>query len=168
MKAIVFGMFLIGLTSLGFSQENANGIQTVELDAITVSANADYIKTVNDESTPDVVKELHLKAASFDAKSAPGFNASKKNPYEAVFKASNGNLIAFYGPSGAILSSQARFSNVTLPNSVRERAFADKDGWKMTANQFMSTYVDSEVIKQRYKIKLENGNQSKRLIFDLH
>ena len=167
MKAIVSGIFLLGLTSLGFAQENSNGIETVELEAITVSANADFINAVNDESTPEVVKELHLKAASFDPTSARDFDPKDKNPYEAVFKASNGSLIAAYGPGGAIVSSQAKFSNVTLPMSVRERAFADRDGWKMTGNQFMSTYVDTELIKQRYKIKLENGNRSKKLILDL-
>ena len=168
MKALVFGMFLLGLTSLGFSQENSNGIETVELEAITVSANADYINTVNDQSTPEEAKALHLKAASFDAQSAPGFNTRNKNPFEVVFKSSNGSLIAAYGPSGAILSSQARFSNVALPMSVRERVFADKEGWKMKGNQFLSTYVDNEIVKKRYKIQLEDGNRSKRLIFDLH
>ena len=168
MKALVLSIVLAGLSSLGFAQQNSNGIETVELEAVTVSANADYINTVNDESTPDVAKALHLKAASFDPTSAQDFDPKEKNPYEAVFKATNGSLIAYYGPSGAILSSQARFSNVTLPMSVRERAFAEKEGWKMTGNQFSSTYVDSELIKQRYKIKLENGKRSKRMIFDLH
>jgi hypothetical protein len=137
------------------------------LEAITVSANTDYIKTVNDERTPEVVKALHLKAASFDPSSANDFDPKEKNPYEAVFKASNGSLIAAYGPSGAILSSQAKFSNVTLPTSVREKVFADKDGWKMRGNQYMSTYVDNKLVKQRYKIHFENGRRSEKMILDL-
>ncbi|MEN8799152.1 MAG: hypothetical protein ABF293_07900 [Flavobacteriaceae bacterium] len=167
MKALVSGILLLGLTSLGFAQENPNGIQTVELEAITLSANADYIKTVNDERTPEVVKALHLKAASFDPTSAKDFDPKEKNPYEAVFKASNGSLIAAYGPSGAILASQAKFSNVTLPVEVREKAFADKDGWKMKGNQYMSTYVDNKLVKQRYKIQFENGRRSEKMILDL-
>ena len=166
MKAVVFGLFVIGLTSLGIAQENTNGIQTVELEAVTVSANAAYINMVNDASTPEVVKELHLKAAQFDPRSAQDFDPKDKNPYEAIFKASNGSLVAAYGPSGVILSSQARFSDVTLPLSVREKVFAKNEGWKMKGNQFMSTYVDSELIKQRYKIRLENDDRSKKIIFD--
>ncbi|MGB5692665.1 MAG: hypothetical protein WBM43_08685 [Flavobacteriaceae bacterium] len=167
MKALVSGMIFLGLTSLGFAQENTNGIQTVALEAITVSANADYIKTVNDARTPEVVKALHLKAASFDPTSAKDFDPKENKPYEAVFKATNGSLIAAYGPSGAILSSQAKFSNVTLPVSVREKAFADKEGWEMKGNHYMSTYVDNTLVKLRYKIHFENGNRSKRMILDL-
>lgn len=168
MKALVFGMFLLGLASLGFSQENFNGMQTVELEAITLSANAKYIATVNDVSTPDVVKELHLKAAKFDPRSTRDFNPKSKKAYEAIFKATNGNLIAAYGPTGQILSSQAKFSNVTLPMSVRKKAFTDNEGWKMKANQFLSIYVDNEQIKKKYKIYMENGDRTKKLIFDLH
>jgi hypothetical protein len=167
MKALVSGILFLGLTSLGIAQENANGIQTVELDAISVSANADYINKVNDERTPEVVKELHLKAASFDPTSAKDFDPKDKQPYEAVFKASNGSLVAAYGPSGAILSSQAKFSNVTLPVSVREKAFADKEGWTMKGNQYMSIYVDRQLVKQRYKIQVVNGSRSERMILDL-
>ena len=167
MKALVFGMLFLGLTSLGFSQENPNGIETVELEAVTIKANAKYLATVNDIDTPDVVKQLHQRAASFDPHSAKDFNPKNKKPYEAVFRATNGNLIALYGPSGAIMSAHAKFSNVTLPMSVREKAFAANEGWKMKGNSFVSTYADNELIKQRYKIQLENGNRSKKMIFDL-
>ena len=167
MKALVLSMLFLGLTSLGFSQENSNGIETVELEAITVSANAEYIKAVNDSQTPDVVKELQLKAASFNPKTSPDFDSRSKKPYEAIFKATNGSLVAFYGPTGAVLSSQAKFSNVTLPMSVRKKAFENNEGWRMKSNQFLSTYVDRETTKKRYKIQLENGKRSKRMIIDL-
>ena len=78
MKKVVLGMFVFGLTSLGFSQETNEEISTVELEDVTVlSANANYLTSVGGENTPKIVRELQVKAASYDVTANADFDKKR-------------------------------------------------------------------------------------------
>ncbi|HMB64223.1 MAG TPA: hypothetical protein VKN36_14180 [Eudoraea sp.] len=168
MKKVVLGMFVLGLTSLAFSQETGESFSTVELKDVTVSAaNLHYLNSVRDQYTPEVVKELQEKAASYDVTSNAGFDKKTKDSFEVVFKASNGDIITYYNRSGKILSARENFNNVVLPMKVRKKAFQDNDGWVMSGNRYFSLYHNDDIINKVYRIKLRNGNLQKNLVIDM-
>ena len=164
MKTFVFSFLLLAFSSIGFSQDEPNDLSTLRLEGVTVSAiNEDYLNDVLDEKTPSVVIDLHLQAANFDATSAPGFDKQNTRAYETVFQATNGRLLAAYGPKGQIIASHARFKDVVLPRSVRREAFLENEDWQMYGNTFVGTFAEDKAGKKRYKIELRKGSKSKNV-----
>ena len=88
-------------------------------------------------------------------------------PFEVIFKASNGDLIALYNNDGKIKSAREKFQNVTLPMSIRKQVFASNGEWTMDRNQFFSVYREDKLVKKRYKVFLSNGEKRKKVIIDL-
>ncbi len=167
MKKVVF-ILALSLSSLGFSQESQETFSIVELKDVTVSsANVNYLYSVMDRNTPEVVKELQEKAASYDVTSNDKFDKKTKKSFEVVFKASNGDLIAYYNRDGQILSARENFKNVVLPIEVRKKAFQDNDGWVMSSNRYASLYQNNDVTNKVYRIKLRNGNLKKNLMINM-
>ena len=160
-------MFL-GLTGLGFSQENNEEITAVELAAVTVSApNSDYLANVQDQDTPEVVQQLQNRAALLDVTALLEYDKREKETFETVFKATNGSLIAFYARNGQIVSSMENFKDVVLPLTIRKKVFEVNSGWKISRNKYLSTYQDDRLIKKLYKIHLVQGAHTKTLIINL-
>jgi hypothetical protein len=168
MKKVTFGMLVLGLTTLGFSQESAEAIHPVELNNVTVSpANENYLYSVRDENTFSVVRVLQEKAAGYDVTKNAKFDNKMKDSFEVVFKATNGSIKALYNRDGKIISARENFKDVVLPMEVRKRAFERNEGWKMSGNQYVSLYSNDDLTTKVYKIKLINQNNKKNVIRDM-
>lgn len=113
------------------------------------------------------MKELQEKAASYDVTSNAAFDKKTKKSFEIVFKASNGDIIAYYNRSGEILSARENFKNVVLPIEVRKKVFQENDGWVISGNRYASLYHNNDITNKVYRIKLRNGNLKKNLVIDL-
>jgi len=168
MKKVAFGMLVLGLTTLGISQEFSEAIPPVELTNVTVSpANENYLYSVRDENTLSVVRDLQEKAAVYDVTQNAKFNNQIKESFEVVFKATNGSIKAQYNRDGKILSARESFKNVVLPVEVRKRAFQGNDGWVMSGNRYASLYKNNDLINKFYKIKLRKGDNKKNLVVNM-
>lgn len=168
MKKVAFGMLVLGLTTLGISQEFGEAIPRVELNNVTVSpANENYLYSVRDENTLSVVRDLQEKVAIYDVTQNAKFNNKMKESFEVVFKATNGSIKAQYNRDGKILSARESFKNVVLPVEVRKRAFQGNDGWVMSGNRYASLYKNNDLINKFYKIKLRKGDNKKNLLINM-
>lgn len=168
MRKVVVGMLVLGLTSLGFSQESQETISTVKLRDVTVSSvNVNYLQSVSDKNTPKVARELQEKAASYNVKSKDEFDKREGKPFEVMFKATNGNIVADYNRDGEILATRENFKNVALPLEIRKRAMQGNEGWKMVDTRYVSMYQDNDITDKFYKIKLKNQSLKKNLVIDL-
>ena len=102
MKKWMFGLLILGLASLVYSQEPDKEVCEVVLEGVTVtSPNFAYLATVQDNRTPATVKGLERKAASFNLKESPIYNKIDK-AFEVFFSNSKGRIVATYDEEGNI------------------------------------------------------------------
>lgn len=169
MKKAAFGMLVLGLTTLGISQESAEANPRVEFSNVTKStlANENYLYSVRDKNTLSVVRDLQEKVAAYDVTQNGKFDNKMKESFEVVFKATNGRVKAQYNRDGKILSARESFKNVVLPIEVREKAFQGNDGWVMSGNRYESLYENNNLINKSYKIKLRKGAIKKNLAINM-
>ena len=79
MKNLLIGIFVLGLTSLGFSQNTNSENEEVQLAAVEISSyNLNYLEEVIDIGLSDNVKSLEQEAANFDVKSLDEFDGRKE------------------------------------------------------------------------------------------
>jgi len=169
MKTLIFGLLVIGFTSLGFSQDKNEGISVIQLDDVEISSlNYHYLRTVQDESTPNAVKQIQLVAANYDITSNPRYDKKAIKPFEVVFRSKKGKIIAYYDNKGEILSSDENFKNVLLPLVIRKKLIVENIGWEMKSNQYLCSYYDDKVVTKMLKIGLTDGKHTKKLRIDLN
>ena len=172
MKAIVFGMLFLGLTSLGYAQELNNEAkeeetQEVVLEGVTVTAlNMDYLEKVHDEVTPEVVKELEHKAARFKIKGTPIY-FSDVGPYEVHFSNSKGNIIATYNRKGKIMVSSEKFKDVASPVVVRNSVYNEYPDWEIKSSVYLVSYHYNKGVKKLYQFQIGKDNYKKNLKIDM-
>ena len=167
MKTLIFGLLVLGFTSLGLSQDKNDGVSVVQLDELTVSImNTNYLRTVQDESTPGTIKQIQLAAANFDIKSNPRYDKNAEKPLEVVFESNKGEIVAFYDKNGKIVSSRENFKNIPLPLTLRERFIVDNSGWEMNSNQYLCSYANNKRVKRILKVGLTDGVHFKKLKFN--
>ena len=141
--------------------------ETVTLEDVYLTANADYLSAVQDNNTPDAVKLLQTKVATYDVRSNSEFDQNAGGPFEMVFKNSRGKIDAFYNSSGAVVATLEKFMNIRLPYDIRNQVFKANSDWTMVENQYTSAYSDNNLIKRSYKIKLRKGDHNKDVVINL-
>lgn len=166
MKTFVIGSLLfLGLTSLGFSQDQSN-IQKENLEEVVVTPlNLEYTKNVQDDNTPEKARLLENKAARFDITELDIFDKSFE-AYEVMFRNTDGTIIATYDGKGKIIQSTERFDNVALPKHVVKSVLKDYPNWKIHKDSYLVSYYEGKKSKRIYKIQIRNGSQKKNLKID--
>jgi hypothetical protein len=163
MRKWVFGFLFMGLASLLSSQEPRAEVRPLVLEGVTVtSPNFDYLAMVQDKSTPETVKALERKAASFDLKESPVYNEIDK-AYEVFFSNSKGRIVATYDNQGKILSSVEKFGNVIIPAPVRNTIYLAYPEWAISENTYMLTYFHNKGFKKTYHFQISKGDETKNL-----
>ena len=163
MRKWVFGLLFLGLASLVYTQEPETDVRAVELEGVTVtSPNYAYLSTVQDERTPETVKSLERKAASFNLKESPIYNKIDK-AYEVFFSNSKGRIVATYNEEGKVLTSYEKFSDVVLPTSIRNTVYESYPDWTMNKNTYLVTYYHNKGMKKTYHFQITKGEESKNL-----
>lgn len=165
MKKLIIGLFVLGLTTLSFSQDLNNGIEETELKGVVVIApNYNYLMSAVDENTSPSVKKLQLEAASFDVRNLENYDPIIDS-YEVTFKQSNGKILATYDENGKLKNSFEKYKNVILPRAVLSTVFNDNivDGWKITKDTYRVRYTQNNDVKRIYKVELRKGKLKKNL-----
>ena len=163
MRKVLFGFVFLGLASLAFAQEPETEVRRVELEGVIVtSPNFAYLSDVQDETTPETVKRLERKAASYDIKKSPIYNKIDK-AYEVFFSNSKGKIVATYDDEGKILTSFEKFKDVVVPVSIRNTVYEAYPDWKMNKNTYLVTYYHNSSVKKTYHFQIENGSEKKNL-----
>ena len=168
MKKFVFGLLFLGLTSLGYAQELDNEAKEVVLEGVTVTpVNIDYLKKVQGNATPEIVKALENKAARFNIKESPMFD-NGIGPYKVYFSNSKGRIVATYNNEGKILSSKEKFGDVVIPVPVRNTVYQAFPDWKINSNTYMVYYNGERGTKKTYHFQIgKDGLKEKlKLVFE--
>ena len=163
MKKMMFGLLFLGLASLVHSQEPDKKTREVVLEGVTVtSPNFAYLATVQDNGTPETVKGLERKAASFNLKESPIYNKIDK-AFEVFFSNSKGHIVATYDEEGNILSSFEKFGDVVLPLSIRNTVYEAYPDWTVKKNTYVVTYYHNKGAKKTYHFQIMKGEKTKNL-----
>ena len=163
MRKWIFGMLFLGFASLFYAQETETGVRAVELEGVTItSPNFAYLASVQDKTTPETVKVLERKAASFNLKESPVYNKIDK-AYEVFFSNSKGKIVATYDDEGKILSSFEKFTDVKAPTHIRNTVYGAYPEWKMSKNTYLVSYYKDEGVKKTYHFRISKGEETKNL-----
>lgn len=152
-----------------FGQENGEQNEQgneIALEGVTISSlNADYLNKIQDDDTPDIVKKLEYKAASYDIKTSPVYDGVRE-AYEVFFKNSRGRIVATYDNDGKILTSFEKFRDLRLPVLVRDMIGEEFPGWKIESDVYLASYYQEKDVKKVYIITMSHGDKIKKIRTD--
>ncbi len=163
MKKLVFGLFVLGLTSLGFSQNKIEEIKEIELEDLVISSiNKDYIKKVVDNSTADFVKLMELNAASYDIAKCPDFDG-RSDFFQVLLKGDKGEILASYDKNGKIVKTTEYYRDVIIPKNIPASIFSRYPKSTILKLVYTVDYDNQKDVVRTYKIQIMNGNLKKNL-----
>ena len=161
MKNVVIGLLLIGLTSLGFSQ-NTGEIEEVQLEGVEISnVNLSYLEKVQDNVLPAVVISLENEASVFDVKELDEFDGRKKF-FKVKFTSSKGYIIADYYRNGKIVKTSERFKDIALPKNLIRAVLKQYPKSSFLKVAYNVDY-DGTTAEKIYRIKIMNDGKKKNL-----
>ena len=166
MKNLAIGLFVLGLTSLGFSQNVNSETEVVKLDDVVLTtANMNYLSIVQDNTLSDHVKSLENDAARFNVKKSPKFDGHKES-FKTIFRGTKGYIIATYDNNGNIVKTSERYHDIKLPVPVRKSLFSEFPDWSVNDITYTVSYRIDKDPSKVYRIQIEKDNLKKSLKID--
>ncbi|GAA4326303.1 hypothetical protein GCM10023115_39190 [Pontixanthobacter gangjinensis] len=163
MKKLVIGMFVLGLTSLGFSQDTNNVNEEVQLEAVEISGyNLNYLEKVEEPGISDDVRSLEREAAAFDVKSLDEFDG-RKELYSVKFIATNGYLLADYDWNGKIVKTTERYRNINLPKNLVKSVLNEFPQSQFLKVVYNVNFDAERATEKTYRIRIMNNGKKKNL-----
>jgi len=163
MKKVIFGLLFLGLTTQAYSQI----VKTEELSEVAVYAtNYKYLSDINTQEEASVpVEMLRRKVASFNVDDS-GFYQDEYDLYKVDFFIPEGKILAAYDKDGKLIRTAEKFTDVNLPIAVKKAVLARFPEWTITKDIYIVHYIDTKGASKKYKLKLENGNETLRVKTD--
>ncbi|HEX9827850.1 MAG TPA: hypothetical protein VGA80_14720 [Flavobacteriaceae bacterium] len=163
MKNLVIGLFVLGLTSLGFSQNTNSNVEEVKLESVTVTPrNLSYLDKVQDKSMSDHVKFLEDKASVYNVRELPEFDGRKES-FKTIFRGTKGYIIATYSNNGMILKTRERYSDIKLPKQLIKSVLSQYPNSDFLKVVYTVDYDHQKDVKKTYKIQIMKDNLIKNL-----
>jgi hypothetical protein len=163
MKNLVIGLFVLGLTSLGFSQNTNSEVEKVQLKGVVVSdVNLNYLEKVQDKTLSDHVILMENEASIFDVKGVDEFDGRKES-FKAIFKGSKGYIIADYDSNGKILKTTERYKDIKLPIIVIKSVLRQYPNSNFLKVVYTVDYNDQKNVEKTYKIQILNDGRKRNL-----
>jgi hypothetical protein len=163
MKKLAIGLFILGLTSQGFSQNTKSEVEVVNLkDVVLSTANMNYLAKVLNNTMSDQVKLLEENAAKFDITVLPEYDGHKE-AFKTIFRGNEGYIIATYDHNGNILKTSERYKDIALPKNIIKsilREYPKSDFLKVV---YTVDYNHQKDVKKTYKIQIIKDNLVKNL-----
>ncbi len=166
MKKSILILLLFAFSSQVFSQETKiKESQETKLDEVVITAvNYKYLNAVDSEKNAVNVQELEEKVAMHNIKDSELYN-DEYDTYYITFFIPDGKILAAYDKDGKLIRTIERFKNIKLPNKVRDAIAKRFPNWSMVKDIYKVNYHEG-VVKKQYKVKLEKGDETKRVKLD--
>lgn len=157
------------MLALVFSMSTVQAQKAIDLDPVTVISPAVQVNSNIGELSVEVKEDYTNQFANnpigfvkehFDLKHLD------LNDYQEVrvsFINKKGALNATYNSKGDIIRTTQRFKDIPLPPAVRNKVFGENAGWTMVRNSYTASGHSDRIDKEVYKIKLTQGNQTRRV-----
>ena len=175
MKNLAIGLFVIGLTTLGFSQEKYSVIDGIKLRDVIISQTSDnevfktninysYLEKVQDISTSEQVKELESVASRFNVMELPQFDGHDES-FKIIFRAAKGYIIASYDKNGKILTTNEHYKDIKLPKNMSKSIATQYPQSGVLKVVHTVSYTDQKDVTKNYRVQIMNNNSKKNLKF---
>tara|TARA_R110002126_G_scaffold15928_2_gene64540 strand:- start:1024 stop:1551 length:528 start_codon:yes stop_codon:yes gene_type:complete len=164
MKKFLFGLFILGLTNLTFSQQLAVVLTSnsyVPVKRSKTIKNSDFISAFSKEDMSSRIQKFQKIVANYDLRSKSIFEASDPSTYEVVFKEGSNKIVTVYNQEGNILSSKGEFENIRLPYVISKDLSKKYPGWEFNKIQCSINYSENGSTNIIYKVLLKNGRNKK-------
>lgn len=166
MKKLLVGMLFLGLANLAYPQNSDCECGEIKLSNVEVSpTNLSYLDKVQEGTSSELVLDLEKKASRYNVKKSPNF-AGPHAITEIRFGKPRGSVQAFYNGKGKILYANERFSNILLPEPIRNKVYRIYPGWIMNKNVYSVNYNHRKGAKKMYKIQMEKDGSKRNLKLD--
>jgi len=184
MKNLVIGLLVIGLTSLGYSQnskielaelerEDNNSIAlnrgttatSINKDVAATSLNVSYLNEVKEETMSKHIKSLEDRVSKWDVMESPGFDGRSQS-FKVIFKATKGSIIATYDNNGKVLTTLERFKDIKLPRPVIISVLKKYPNWTFWKNSYFVSYHSDKGAQKVYRVQVRKDNMKKSLKID--
>ncbi|MEZ4803014.1 MAG: hypothetical protein R2797_09600 [Gelidibacter sp.] len=170
MRAQLFGLLVLGLTSLTQAQKSIEtdvDAKSVSLKDIIITANSNYMNKAYEESSSEVIKNLEQVVAGFDITEHEVFSP-EYDSYLVNFKTTGKTRMnVTYNAIGIVLSSNERYDDILLPHYVRQALVKEYPGWTLQSNSYRVNYDHQKGIKKLYIIQVRKDGQKKNLKFNV-
>ena len=154
MKKLVLGLFIFGLTV----QVSA---QTVELPETLITVNYKYLDAVDSDNIPKRVKKLEEEVLNYKNIEQSKLYDDEHDTYSVSFYVPEGKIVAAYDINGKILRTIEKYNNVRLPLVVMQAVSKRFPNWGIVGDIYYIKYhIEKDSLKQVYKIKLTNENET--------
>jgi len=161
MKKLFIALIIMGMTTVGFTQEKTVTLEEVEL----LNVNYKYLDALGDEDVARPVKLLERKVAAFDLKSLDGYEDEEQD-YYVYFKIPQGKILAIYDDEGVIMRTSEKFTDIRLPLAVSNAIVSKYPGWKITGDIYRVSYIKNKTIKKTYKLFISKDGKHTRVKTD--
>lgn len=164
MKNLVIGIFILGLTSLGFSQNTNNETEKeVQLNGVVISnVNLNYLEEVQDAGLSDNVISLEKEASVYDVQGLRDFDG-RKDSYKVKFKGTKGSIIADYDRNGKILRTSERYWNINLPKTLIKTVMMQYPNSYFLKVVYTVDYDTQKDVEKTYRIKIMDDGKKRNL-----
>lgn len=162
MKKLIISLFLVGF----ITQQYAQNLQVEQLNEVfIVATNYKYLDKTSAKDVPVPVKELQRRAATYNVKSLDIYQ-DDYDYYEVSFVLPEGKILASYDKDGKILRTAEKYKELDLPTPVLESIAKRFPNWSITKNIYRVFYHETDGVKMKYKLTLENGDQRMKIKVD--
>lgn len=163
MKNVVIGLFVLGLTSLGFSQNTNREIEEVQLEGVEISnVNHDYLEKVQDIVLAVNVRSMENEASVFDVKGLDEFDGRKES-FKVKFKGIKGYILADYDRNGIIIKTSERYKDIALPSNLFKAVLKQYPNSSLLKVAYSVDYDAQKTVEKTYNIQIMNDGKKKNL-----
>ncbi|MFO7720609.1 MAG: hypothetical protein R6W85_09250 [Gillisia sp.] len=82
---------------------------------------------------------------------------------QVIFNNSKGHLTATFDNDGYLLNTFQQFKDIALPRDLSLKLYNENKGWTMVKNKYVASGKGYKIEKEKYRIRLNNGNQNKNI-----
>ena len=163
MKTAILSLFLLGFTSLSFTQ---NELAMVKHTNKSLKKNKiektsmDYTTVINASFVSERIQKLHRLVNNYNIKTNPIYTPETPSTYSVNFTEGRNKITAEYDHNGKVVKSYEVFNQVRLPYAISQDLAKSYPGWEFSKVQCQINYVNntSEVL---YKVVLKLDRQKK-------
>lgn len=164
MKKSSISLLLIVMTSAGFAQISSTKLDQSFLKGVeSLNTNFEYLNEVQNNDTPNQVKQLEKVVTQLDLTKFPLFEHSEGTLLHVTFKSYLGQITASYDKQGKVLSATELFKNIALPYEVAVAILKEYPQWEITKSIYKLKYTDGQEPKKYFKVQISNGTEVKWL-----
>ncbi len=162
MKNLVICLLLLGLTSLGFSQ-NHSEIEEIHLEGVVMSnVNLNYLENVQDIALPEKIVSMQNEASVFDVMKLVEFDGRKES-FKVKFKTTTGHIIADYNRNGKIIKTSERYKEIALPKDLIKAVLNQYPKSTFLKVAYAVDYDDQKMVEKAYKVQIMKDGKKRNL-----